>query len=345
MNFSVIYLGQEYLLMMAFILISVGMIKENNLFSSTYAYVRKNVKDSRILVALLSAIGGILPVSGRVTISAGLLDTIAPNKGDPARQNYGIVDYLSTHHYYLWSPLEKTIVLPMAAFGLSYMAIMSMLWPLLAISILLVFFYIFYYIKESDVTVNASSAATFKMSEIIRNVLPMFAAIVAVINDVDPVLSFGLLTVYYCFLTQTWDHKKLLSYVNWELILIIAAVIVFSNFVKLYEPQIVAFVKQTPFNMSTISGITLVSATALISGFILGSSARFVALAIILAQIFGSQYFVWFFALEFAGYLLSPAHKCVAIGIAYFQTPLRKYVSVLGLWALLVIGVAGFITF
>ena len=84
-----------------------GLIKEKNLFAGAYAYIQKVFKSKRVIVALMSAFTGILPVSGRVTISAGMLDTIAPPKGTKGREKFGIIDYLSTHHYYVWSPLEK----------------------------------------------------------------------------------------------------------------------------------------------------------------------------------------------------------------------------------------------
>jgi hypothetical protein len=337
--------GQDYLLLVVFVMMTVGIIKEHALFNSMFYYIKKSIKSNRAVVALLSGIGGLLPISGRVTVSAGLLDTIAPMRGQKGRENYGIVDYLSTHHYYMWSPLEKTILVPMAAFGLTYTAVVGMLWPLLAVSLVMIFAYIFFYIKEGDVVITQTLSFDFKISEIIRNVMPMILAVAAIINGVSFIWAFGLLTFYYCLLTQTWDIKKLLSYVNWGLVLLVAALIVFANFARGHEAEITEFIKNSSFDMSTTTGVILVSLTAFLSGLILGSSGRFIALAIILTQIYGMDYFVWFFALEFAGYLLSPAHKCVGIGKSYFGTPITKYMLVLSLWGLLVVATAGIMTF
>ena len=44
-----------------------------------------------------------------------------------------------------------------------------------------------------------------------------------------------------------------------------------------------------------------------------------------------------FFAIEYAGYLISPIHKCVAIGKMYFGTPIIEYMKVLGGWSILII--------
>jgi len=64
-----------------------------------------------------------------------------------------------------------------------------------------------------------------------------------------------------------------------------------------------------------------------------------------MAQVFGYQYFLWFFALDFAGYLLSPTHKCVMIGHKYFNTPLNTYYRVLGSWAVVLLLTAGIFSF
>ena len=342
---NIVFKGQEYLVMIGLIFIAVGLIKDNMLFNSLFYYIKQTVKSNKALVVILSAIGGILPISGRVTVSAGMLDTIAPKKGENGRENYGIIDYLSTHHYYMWSPLEKTVLIPMAAFSLTWLGLLNILWPLLAVSVLLIFGYIYFYIKDSDVVVTPIIEFNFKLSEIIRNVVPMVAAILAVINGLNPIWSFGLLVFYYCFLTKTWDYKKLVSYINWEVIIIVGLIIIFGNYVKTYDSFITDYIKQSVFDITTLSGLILVSFIAFTSAFILGSSSKFAALAVILTQLFGIEYFLWFFALEFAGYLLSPAHKCVAIGKTYFNTPLVKYITVLGIWALLIIFTAGVVVF
>jgi len=333
--------GQEYLLMIIFVFMAVGLIKDNQLFNSFFYYVKQVVKSNRALIAILSAVGGLLPISGRVTVSAGMLDTVAPKRGQAGREHYGVVDYLSTHHYYLWSPLEATVLVPIAAFGLTWLAFMQIMWPLLVASIALIILYILYAVKETDVVVTPITDFNFKISEIVRNVVPMIAAIAATIKGIDVAWAFGLLTLYYCLITRTWDIKKLLFYVNWEVIAIVAVIIVFGNYVKGYEKEITAYIKESSFDLETLKGFLLVSGLAFSSSLLLGSSGRFVAMAVLLTQLYGQQYFLWFFALEYAGYLLSPAHKCVAVGKSYFGTPLTKYYKILGLWSVLII-VVGF---
>ena len=226
MDLSILYNGQVYLFLIVFVMMIAGMIKENDLFKDIFCFFEQNLKSKKAVVAIVSALTGLLPIKGRVTVSAGMLDTLAPDKGCCGREKFGPIDYVSTHHYYFWSPLEKTVILPMAAFGLSYGAFMSMMWPLLAVSIAFILGYLIWGVKESDVQLQ-DCGTEIKVSRITRYVFPYIAGVVAIVAGVDFMWSFGLLTLYYMFCTATFDIKKLLGYVDWKLIgwvaLIIAA--------------------------------------------------------------------------------------------------------------------------
>jgi len=341
-NLNLLYKGQEYLLFFVFIMMIVGLIKEHQLFAGAYAYIQKVFKSKRVIVALMSAFTGILPISGRVTVSAGMLDTLAPPKGQPGREKFGIIDYLSTHHYYVWSPLEKSILIPMAAFGIGYGAVVFQLLPLLIVSLGLVFCYIAFAVKEDDIQLNVQKGH-FKVSNIIRNVFPFLIAIALALKPVqgiDPWMAFGGLLLYYMTLTMSWDYKKLFSYVDWKIIAWVGIIIILANFTRQYTDDVNAFFENSLLDINTISGFLTLSLASFGAAFAFGSSSRFAAITTILSLVYGIEYFVWFFALDYVGYLISPAHKCMAIGKLYFGTPWRRYLSALGLWAILLIGAA-----
>ncbi len=41
--------------------------------------------------------------------------------------------------------------------------------------------------------------------------------------------------------------------------------------------------------------------------------------------VFGIETLPLFFAIDYAGYMLSPAHKCLVVGKSYFRTPIAEY--------------------
>ena len=334
----------SYLWMIFFIMISAGLAKEYALFAPAFAYVRNTFRSNKFVVVLLSAIGGILPIEGRVTVSAGLLDTVAPKEGH-GREKLGIVDYLANHHYYMWSPLEKTVILPIAAFGLTYVAWLSLIAPLLIVSLIFISWYIWSQVHDEEIVI---APGNFKLSAFLRNSIPLFVAIGVYIygggeNNVFAI--FGLLTLYYVIITQQWNYKKLLGYIRWDVLLMVGAVIMLGNYMKSHNSEFEALIKSIGLDPHTLVGMLIISAVGFAASFLMGSSGKFVAIAVLMAQVFGHEYFLWFFALDFSAYLVSPTHKCVMIGNRYFGTPVGTYYKALGSWGILLLATAGVITF
>jgi hypothetical protein len=134
------------------IIVLTNLVNSRGYLIPIYTFLQKRIKSKRLLVALISAFSGVLPIPGRTIVSAGALDGLAPN--DSRRKNYGIINYLSTHHYYLWSPLEATVLIPLSVLGLSYFEFISIITPLLITVIGITLYYIFFVLKEDDVVIK-----------------------------------------------------------------------------------------------------------------------------------------------------------------------------------------------
>ena len=156
--------NQWYVLYLAIVMIISGYVKDLGLLVPVYTLIKSSVKSNRMIVFLLSCVTGVLPIPGRVTVSAGVLNTIAP-KDKAKREIYGIIDYLSTHHYYLWSPLEKSVILPMAALGISYIAFLEYMLPLLLMTFIVIFYFIFFVLSENDVEIEMANNDSQKVIE------------------------------------------------------------------------------------------------------------------------------------------------------------------------------------
>lgn len=335
----------QYLIMMSCIMVASGLAKDYNLLMPLYAYLKDVGSSNRLVVLLASALGGILPVEGRVTISAGMLDTLAPKDNSKVRSKFGILDYLATHHYYLWSPLEKTVIIPIAAFGLSYFEWIKLIFPLLIVSFIFILVYFWVFFEETDITITKES---YKISQVVRTVAPMFFAITYYVAGGNPIVSFGSLALYFMLITKQWNLKKLSSYLNIKVLCIVAIVLLASFYVKLYSSDIEKYITMIladgnlNFSYNKIVIASLLSFTA---SFLLGSSGKFVAFSVLMAQIFGIETFIWFFALDFSAYLISPTHKCVAIGQSYFNSSYSDYLIAITSWSYLLIVTAFFLTF
>ena len=335
---NLIIQGQVYLFLLAFIMIIAGIVKEHKLFGDFYGYFHKILKSKKALIASVSALTGCLPIKGRVTLTAGLLDSMAPRGKE--RHKLGVIDYLSTHHYYFWSPLEKTVILPMAAFGLTYGAWFGIIWPLLAVSVAFILGYLIFFVKEDGIELDGIKKE-IKISRITRYVVPYVLGIAGVMAGIHFLWVFGLLTLYYMSVTGTFDYKKILSYIDWKLLGFIAVIIAMANYARVYSPLIHETLYNSGLDITSPTGFWLISLMSFIGSFILGSSSRFAAITVLLVSVYGLAYLPWFFAVDFCGYILSPMHKCLAIGKGYFKTPLKYYLTTLITWCSMVILIGG----
>jgi hypothetical protein len=299
---------------------------------------------------LLSFVSGILPIEGRATVSAGILDTATGTNSDNAsRKKLGIIDFLTTHHFYMWSPIEKPVILPMAAFGLTYAAWLVLLWPLIAVSALFIVLYCWLSVKEEEVEISKCPEST-GIWDFAKNTLPFLLAIFGYMymggegpEAVFPV--FGTLTAYYILVTKSFDIKRLNSYINWTTVAIVAVVFASSAYMQEHRAWFEEGVKSIGLDMHTFKGMFFISLLTFLASFSMGSDGKFAALTVLMASAFGKEYLLWFFALDYCGYLLTPMHECVMIGKRYFGTSLATYYAALIAWAVLLLSVAGVFTF
>lgn len=316
--------NQENLIFLAGVMITCGIIKQNNYFNPLFNWLLQKVKSKKIIVYLISFISGVLPISGRVTVSAGILDTLA-NKNIKSRSKFGIIDYLATHHYYLWSPLEKTIIIPMAVLSLSYLQVMSYLWPLLLVTLIYTIGYIKVIVKEEDISINKD--IDLQKNKITFALLPLLIGIGFLISGYNPNIIFAILSGYYIFLSKDYAFWK---HINWNLIGILFFITCLANYISTYDSLFQIYIKnQNNIFIACIFGFLI--------SFLLGSSGKFIGITVLLTKIFGIKYFTLLFAVEYAGYLISPSHKCTCIGKMYFNTSISDYMKALLLWIILII--------
>ena len=282
--------NQQFLILLASVMALSFSAKKTQVFLPFYKWIANNVKSKRAVVALISLFSGVLPISGRVAISAGALDTIAP-EDQKKRKNYGIIDYLSTHHFYFWSPLEATVLLPMAALNISYWTLIGKIWPLLATAVVVILFYIFKVLKEDDIEIDIPDKP-------LKN------------KDKQPSQIEA---------EAKRDRKQLIDYAR--VLLFTGIVIILSNIVKANIDTINSFVEAAHKNNLLI----LVAFAGFLASFALGSSSKFAGFVVLSVGVFGIETLPLFFAVDYAGYMLSPAHKCLVVGKSYFRTPLKDY--------------------
>jgi len=324
------FTNQLYLLYVIGVMLIAGLAKEHNIFSSIHNFFISKIKNKKILATILSTISGILPVPGRIVVAAPLFDSITNYKKE-SKEKFGIVNYIATHHYYLWSPLEKTIILPMAAFGLTYTALVAKLLPLLIMYLAFTAWVIIKYLKTEDISIKQLPKGKHPL-----HCIPLVLGFIALIMGYTPWIIFSILPCYYLLITKTFNLKKILSYINWKVVISLSLVLFFSTFMKKFI-DIDSIFNNSSFSLSLSLLITFCLS------WLLGSSSKFSGIVVIACTIFGLKYLPLFFAVDFAGYLLALfSHKCVMITKQYFDTPILEFLKIVGILCglLIIVGLA-----
>ena len=323
------------------IMILGGFIRDYSALEDVYALAKKYIKDNRVLVIITSLLGGILPIPGRVALSAPLLDAIAP-PDKQRRSDFGVIDYLSVHHYYWWSPLEKTVVLPMAVMGVSYSTFLGYTIIPLIITLTYTWWYIFTKVPATSVIPNLEYVREFNWRRAITGWAPLIATVILLLNTGKGGAIFFFpwflgMAIYYSIVFKDWKWGK---WLDGKFAIIATLVLALGGVVGLIKGPVMNYLQAATPEM-----LVPASLVAMVAAYIMGSSGKYAGMTSALVAIFGPQYLVWFLCTEYSGYLISPAHKCLMIGQQYFGTPIRKYYIVLSRLCVILVGYAALVTF
>ncbi len=224
------------------IMILGGFIREYHALEDVYSLAKKYIKDNRVLVILTSLLGGILPIPGRVALSAPLLDAIAPPDKE-RRSAFGVIDYLSVHHYYWWSPLEKTVVLPMAVMGVSYSTFLGYTIIPLVITLAYTWWYIFTKVPVASVVPNLDHVREFNWRRAITGWAPLIATVILLLNTGKSGAIFffpwfGAMCAYYSIVYRDWKWGR---WIDAKFAVIATVVLAFGGIVGQIKEPVMAY--------------------------------------------------------------------------------------------------------
>ena len=348
-TFKLLFNGQETLLVLLSAFIIGGVFKSHKLFLPVFELLLRHLKSKRLGLLMISLVSGILPIEGRVSVSAPVLDSLVLDTHKPAgstcccpketsphthvstRSKMGILDFLATHHYYLWSPLEKSVLIVMAGLGLTYPQFLA--YTALPLFLYLTFLVVtvFTYIKEEDIAITEPSLSDEELPSVFH-ILPFFLGI-ALSVVFSPAWVFPFVALYYILLSKT-GLRTLFSFIRWDTLAFVALVIAAANVLKSNSGAI-----QDLLVMKTANADDFVIVGAILGGaaasFLMGSSSKYGGITVLLTVVLGIQYLPLILMADYIGYLLSPVHKCFIIVASYFNTPWVEFYRKIGMLCLL----------
>lgn len=308
------------------VMVIAGVLKETGAMSSVYSVLKPRIKSKRGLVALLSVIFGVIPVPGRICFTCSILDSVQ----DKARNNQkmGLISHLSAHHYYLWSPMEKAIIIVCGVLGITYGQFISIMWLPAALMVSFSLVYIFNFVGEDEIALAETNDGDCGTA---WSVVALFAAIIlASFMPAYTTIVFGV----YALCLVVLFKKFSLSWIDWKVLAFAAGAIALGSIMGANEKVLVSYLK--PYLVS--GSIAAIAVLSFLIAFAMGSSAKYAAICGAIIKVVGIKYLPLFYLVEFAGYLMSPAHDCVAIAKSYFKTPVGMFFVPLVALSLILIG-------
>lgn len=320
----------EVLLILISVMLISGTLKEANAGGTLYSLVSRYMKNPKWLLSLFSAFLGIVPIPGRITATCCVLDSIRDKTKESPKM--GIVAYLSSHHYYLWSPLEKSIIITCGLLGLTYYQFMTYMIIPAIITFVFCMVYIAFFVKKEDINFGPIPEKINKLSLV--SIFSLIGVLVAGACGVSMLPLMGGCAIFLLLINmRSVNFKKVYTFLDWKVLIIATLALLLSAIIGVYSKFIVEFVKSNAGQLS----IPAVVCLSFFASFLMGSSAKFAAMTGSLCLIYGVQYLPLFYLVDYCGYLISPAHKCLPIAQAYFKTPVLSLSKVLGIQALILV--------
>ena len=314
---------QIFLTTLISIMIIVGVFKTNHTLDGVYSLARKYITNTRLFVFIASTIYGILPVPGRIGIATGMFDTCTDKTSD--RKDLGVLAYLSTHHYYLWSPIEKSVIIVLASTGLGYFEFLKLMSPYIAVMLVMIMYYTFFVMKPPKLVDMSRGRGS------IIDPMLLFTGVGSCCTGVVDVRVFFPLYALYTIIK--YRPKNIHKFIDWKLIGVAALVITASTYIKSHTDDILNILSI----INTQYGLHVALIASFLAALVLGSSSKFAAITSMMVAVYGVMYLPIFYIFDFCGYLLSPAHKCVHIGKLFFRTKLVAFYKVVGIITLILI--------
>ena len=320
-----LFLQELGVLLVSSVMIICGILSSRDLIRPALNKIFSITRCPKVSLFLSLITLGCLPIHGRLISVSPLISPLTQDKR--GKEKLGILSYLCTHHFYLWSPLEKSVLIVLGFFGIGLAKFLSLMIVPLIVTLLFILGVFFYYVKDMEFSLDLAPVPKRGFTELLILGFVISVCFLRLWPGYDLVISLFLYCLYLIFRYKV-GWREVLSYLKPTPILVLALSVFLGWYLGAYEPLLQA-------KLSHLASPYAVSALVFFGSLLLGSSAKYSGLTVMATSILGIQYLPLLYVSGFCGYLLSPAHQCVALGKMYFGTTYREYYSVLTALSLL----------
>ncbi|MFH1048154.1 MAG: DUF401 family protein [Patescibacteria group bacterium] len=319
----------ELLALFTGVLFVANIYRQTGNATDNLLYWTKFLKNGKLSLIFTSLFLGLMPVKGRTILSAPIIAQIA-QKNNLNNFSASMVNYLSSHIYYLIFPLSTSLMFVIIIMKFNYFNFIFFLMP----GVLFLAMMVWYFASRSNISSNFSIETKSSFKEAARFVLPIVVLLISLGLSELYKIQYSILigTVIFVALSVVLlkpsrsQIKAAYKSIDKYLIFILFLILLLS-----------AFTSNSPLIKNYFSGIIagsysipILIVIGYLIGFTIGSSSTMVsAIFPLLAPILTGNPLAYqiaaiVYASEYAGYIASPAHPCCHYAASFFNVPYIK---------------------
>lgn len=311
-----------------FIMVLSILYKETGLVKTLTSSLGGFIKNSKLMVSLLPAVIGLLPVAGGALMSAPMVEAEADKLGlDETKKTY--INIWFRHSILPVYPISQFIVLTAALTSTAIDALIAR-----QVIVVIVMIAIGYFIglrKTKSIKIDKPEAKNnpkSNMKKLVYSFLPIiFTVILTAALNLNIALAtlFGVVAILMITRTKVPTFLKLLkNKALWEVTLAAFGALLLKNVTLVSGAS--EILGNTLIN-SNLHPIVLLSVVPAGLGFLLGSPSGAIALSVpILAETvtFIPKTASLLYISAYLGYLIAPTHLCLVFTAQYFKAPISR---------------------
>jgi integral membrane protein (TIGR00529 family) len=311
-----------------FVMLMSQLYKETGLVNVLTRSLGGFIKNSKVVVSLLPAVIGLMPVAGGALMSAPMVEAEADKLGlDESKKTY--VNVWFRHVILPIYPISPFLILTAI---LTETSLISLISRQVLVVIAMIAIGYFMGLRKTKATKKDGSEQKSKpktnLKELAYSFLPIAVTILlAALLNVDIALAtlVGVITILIITRTKAPVFSKILkNRALWEVTLAAFGALLLKNATLASgASEILGNTLAT----AGMSGIVLLVTVPAVLGFILSSPSGAIALSVpILAETvtFIPKTASLLYLSAFLGYLLTPIHLCLAFTAQYYKCPISK---------------------
>lgn len=310
-----------------FIILMSILYKETGLVYDLTRSLSGFIKNSKVIITMLPAIIGLIPVAGGALLSAPIVDDEAKKLGLNELKK-AFVNIWFRHAIIPVYPLTQFIILTavLTQTGIDELIIRQVL-------VVLVMIAVGYFISLRKIQNQKTGAKIIEtnhktqLKQLLISFLPIIVTVVLAVTNVNFAVSTlaGVITILTITKTKITVIKKTLkNKAVWEVTLAAFAAMLFKNVTVASSTSEILGTTLSNINMPEILLLSVVPA---ILGFLMGSPSAAIALSVpILAEtvVFIPKTTSLLFISAYLGYIIAPTHLCLIFTAQYFNSSINR---------------------